>query len=112
MPTWTACVAHVAVDGATNEITVRKLWQSIDCGTVIHPDGAMAQAEGAALWGVSVALHEGTRFENGNVRDQNLDTYTPLRIAAVYAVTGQAGAGSADTTLTRKCRQPAGTCLY
>lgn len=80
-PTWTACVAHVAVSG--NDVSVKKLWQSIDCGTVVHPDGAMAQAEGATLWGLSIALHEGTGFENGMVKDRNLDTYTPLRMADV-----------------------------
>ncbi len=82
-PTWTACVAHVAVDPETNAVTVKKIWQSIDCGTVVHPDGARAQAEGATLWGVSLALHEGTAFENGEVRDQNLNTYTPLRMSDV-----------------------------
>jgi len=82
-PTWTACVAHVAVDAASGKISVKKIWQSIDCGTTVHPDGALAQAEGATLWGVSVALHEGTTIENGEVKDQNLDTYTPLRMADV-----------------------------
>lgn len=82
-PTWTACVAHVAVDAGTKAVTVKKIWQSIDCGTVVHPDGAMAQAEGATLWGVSLALHEGTEIENGQVKDQNLDTYTPLRMTDV-----------------------------
>ena len=81
MPTWTACVAHVAVDAGTKAVTVKKIWQTIDCGTVVHPDGAMAQAEGATLWGVSMALHEGTAFDNGEVRDQNLDGYRPLRMA-------------------------------
>ncbi|MEO0346866.1 MAG: molybdopterin cofactor-binding domain-containing protein [Pseudomonadota bacterium] len=81
MPTWVACVAHVAVDPDSKEVTVKKLWQSIDCGTVVHPDGALAQAEGAALWGVSLALHEGTAFVDGQVRDRNLDSYTPLRMA-------------------------------
>ncbi|WOJ92798.1 molybdopterin cofactor-binding domain-containing protein [Congregibacter variabilis] len=81
MPTWSACVAHVAVDG--KNVTVKKLWQTLDCGTVVHPDGAMAQAEGASLWGLSLALHEGTAFENGQVRDRNLDTYKPLRMADV-----------------------------
>jgi CO/xanthine dehydrogenase Mo-binding subunit len=80
-PTWTACVAHVAVDG--KKVKVKKIWQTIDCGTVVHPDGAMAQAEGATLWGLSLALHEGTAFENGQVKDRNLDTYTPLRMADV-----------------------------
>ena len=82
-PTWTACVAHGAVDAATNKVTVKKLWQTIDCGTVVHPDGALAQAEGASLWGVSLALHEGTAFVNGEVKDRNLDTYTPLRMGDV-----------------------------
>ena len=27
-----------------------------------------------------MALYEGTEFENGQVRDSNLDTYTPLRM--------------------------------
>ncbi|MEM1174678.1 MAG: molybdopterin cofactor-binding domain-containing protein [Pseudomonadota bacterium] len=81
MPTWSACVAHVAVDG--DAVTVRKVWQTIDCGTVVHPGGAMAQAEGATLWGISLALHEGTEFEDGHVRDQNLDGYSPLRMTDV-----------------------------
>lgn len=83
MPTWIGCVAHVRVDRASGKVTVKKLWQSIDCGTVVHPDGALAQAEGAMLWGVSLALHEGTRFESGQVVDRNLDRYTPLRMADV-----------------------------
>ncbi|EAQ98151.1 xanthine dehydrogenase family protein molybdopterin-binding subunit [Congregibacter litoralis] len=81
MPTWSACVAHVAVKG--KDVTVKKLWQTLDCGTVVHPDGALAQAEGATLWGLSLALHEGTAFENGQVRDRNLDSYTPLRMEDV-----------------------------
>jgi CO/xanthine dehydrogenase Mo-binding subunit len=35
------------------------------------------------LWGLSLALHEGTEFENGQVKDTNLDTYTPLRMEDV-----------------------------
>ncbi|MEL7185525.1 MAG: molybdopterin cofactor-binding domain-containing protein [Pseudomonadota bacterium] len=81
MATWVACVAHVAVDAASNAVKVKKIWQTIDCGTVVHPDGALAQAEGACLWGVSLALHEGTGFEGGRLKDTNLDSYTPLRMA-------------------------------
>ena len=83
MPTWVACVAHVAVDPASGGVTLKKLWQTIDVGTVVNPDGAMAQAEGAALWGVSLALHEGASFANGEVAEQNLDQYTPLRMSDV-----------------------------
>lgn len=83
MPTWTACVARVKVDRVSGMVKIEKLFMVIDAGTLIHPDGALAQAEGAALWGVSMALHEGTQFFNGEVRDTNLNSYTPLRMADV-----------------------------
>lgn len=83
MATWIAAVVHVAVDPKSKAVKVKKIWQTIDCGTVVHPDGAMAQAEGATLWGVSLALHEGASFENGQVKERNFDTYTPLRMADV-----------------------------
>ena len=59
---------------------MEKLDLVIDAGTIVDPDGASAQVEGAALWGLSLALFEGTRFVNGQVADTNLDTYTPLRM--------------------------------
>ena len=83
MPTWNACVAQVRVDRSTGVVAVEKLTFVVDAGTIVDPDGALAQVEGAALWGLSLALHEGTEFVNGRVRDSNLDTYTPLRIADV-----------------------------
>ncbi len=65
-------------------VKVAKLtWVEIDAGTIVNPDGARAQVEGAVLWGLSMALLEGTDFANGQVRDTNLDTYTPLRIGDV-----------------------------
>ena len=83
MPTWTAAAVKLAVDPETGEVDVQKMWLAFDCGTVVDPDGARAQCEGAALWGLSLALHEGTRIENGNVIDLNLGAYTPLRLADV-----------------------------
>ena len=83
MPTWVACVARVSVDPATGIVTVAKLTIVTDAGTIVDPGGARAQTEGAVLWGLSLALHEGTEFEKGEVRDTNLDTYTPLRMLDV-----------------------------
>ncbi len=83
MPTWTACVARVRVDRSSGDVTVEKLTLVVDAGSIVHPDGALAQIEGGALWGVSMALHEGTEFVNGEVRDTNLDSYTPLRMGDV-----------------------------
>ena len=81
MPTWVACAAQVHVDRASGQVTVEKLTLVADAGTIVDPDGALAQMEGASLWGLSMALHEGTAFEKGRVKDTNLDTYTPLRLA-------------------------------
>ena len=83
MPTWVACVARVRVDRASGSVTVEKLTIVIDAGTIIHPDSALAQVEGAALWGLSVALHEGTEIVNGQPKDTNLNTYTLLRMGGV-----------------------------
>jgi isoquinoline 1-oxidoreductase beta subunit len=80
MPTWIACVARVRVDRSSGAVTVEKLTIVVDAGTVVDPDGALAQIEGGALWGLSMALHEGTEFVKGQVKDTNLDCYTPLRM--------------------------------
>lgn len=86
MPTWIACAARVRVDRRTGAVMVEKLTIVADAGTIVDPDSARAQIEGAALWGLSLALHEGTEFVNGQVKDTNLDTYTPLRIRDVPEV--------------------------
>ncbi len=86
MPTWVACVARVRVDRPTGTVTVEKLTIVVDAGTIVDPDSARAQTEGGALWGLSMALHEGTAFQNGQVTDTNLDSYTPLRIGRVPAL--------------------------
>ena len=71
------------VDRASGRVTVEKLTVVIDAGTIIHPDSALAQVEGATLWGLSVALHEGTEIVNGQPKDTNLNTYTLLRMGGV-----------------------------
>ncbi|GGO12846.1 aldehyde dehydrogenase [Iodidimonas muriae] len=83
MPTWVACIAHVAVDQDKGDVRVKRLTSVVDVGTVVHPDGALAQMEGSTLWGLSMALYESTAIENGMVSDRNLDTYSPLRMDQV-----------------------------
>ncbi len=83
MPTWTACVARVRVDRRNGAVIVEKLTLVVDAGTIVDPGGALAQVEGSALWGLSMTLYEGTEFVKGEVKDTNLDTYTPLRISDV-----------------------------
>jgi len=42
--------------------------------------------EGSALWRLSIALHEGTEFVNGQPKDTNLNSYAPLRMNDVPEV--------------------------
>jgi CO/xanthine dehydrogenase Mo-binding subunit len=86
MPTWVACAARVRVDRSNGHVAVEKLTLVIDAGTIIHPDSAEAQVEGAALWGLGMALHEGSAFVKGQPKDTNLDTYRVVRMGDVPAV--------------------------
>ncbi|OYU69151.1 MAG: aldehyde dehydrogenase [Alphaproteobacteria bacterium PA2] len=83
MPTWTACAARVHVDRKTGAVKVEKLTVVTDAGIIVHPDGALAQVEGASLWGLSLALHEGATFKDGQIQETNLGRYTPLRMKDV-----------------------------
>lgn len=74
------------VDRASGIVKVEKLTLVVDAGTIVHPDSAQAQVEGASLWGLSMALHEGSAFAKGQPQDTNLDTYTPLRMGDVPEV--------------------------
>lgn len=81
MPTWTAGAVQVHVDRATGLVTCQKIWLVLDAGIIVDPNGACAQTEGGALWGLSMALFEENKIENGQIADTNLDSYTPLRIS-------------------------------
>jgi len=80
-PTWTACVAHVAVDKSTGEVTLKKLTVAMDVGTAVNPDGVRAQIEGSTLWGASLALLEKATIKNGGIEQTNFDSYTPMRMS-------------------------------
>ncbi|QDH15351.1 xanthine dehydrogenase family protein molybdopterin-binding subunit [Oecophyllibacter saccharovorans] len=80
MPTWTAGAAQVHVNQTTGQITCQKIWLVVDAGTIVDPDGARAQIEGGALWGLSMALFEGTEIVHGTIAARNLNNYTPLRM--------------------------------
>lgn len=83
MPTWVACGVQVHVDRTNGLVHVQRLRLVVDAGIIVDPDGALAQCQGGALWGLSMALYEGSALAKGRFRDSNLDTYTPLRIAQV-----------------------------
>jgi CO/xanthine dehydrogenase Mo-binding subunit len=82
---WTACVAHVAVS-PSGEVKVKKLTVATDVGTQVHPDNIRAQVEGAALWGLSLAMYEKATLKDGGIEQTNFDGYTPLRMSQLPEV--------------------------
>jgi CO/xanthine dehydrogenase Mo-binding subunit len=82
---WTACVAHVAVS-SDGGVKVKKLTVATDVGTQVHPDNIRAQVEGAALWGLSLAMYEKATLKDGGIEQTNVDSYTPLRMSQMPEV--------------------------
>jgi isoquinoline 1-oxidoreductase subunit beta len=102
---WTACVAHVAV-APSGAVTVKKLTVATDVGTQVHPDNIRAQVEGAALWGLSLAMYEKATLKNGGIEQTNFDTYTPLRmsqtpeVAIAVIANGERATGVGEPAVT------------
>lgn len=75
--TFVAVVARVTLD--SEEPRVDALWCVQDCGLVVCPDQVRAQIEGNLAWGVSMALREEFRLENGIAATTNFDGYAIAR---------------------------------
>jgi len=77
--TYTAAVAEVSVKDGMPKI--HRLVYAVDCGRPVNPDGIRAQVEGAAIYGLSAALHDAITIKNGAVVQTNFHQYQMPRIA-------------------------------
>ena len=75
--------AHVveASVGPEGRPRVHKVWSSVDCGTIVNPDGGDAQIMGGIVMGLSGALGEAITLEKGAVVQQNFSDYPILKLA-------------------------------
>ena len=80
-------VSHDTVVALVAEVTfedgiprVHRIVTAIDCGVVVHPEGASAQVEGAVTMGLSAALREEILLRDGTVESRNFDRYPVLRM--------------------------------
>jgi isoquinoline 1-oxidoreductase subunit beta len=102
---WTACVAHVAVN-ANGEVKVKKLTVATDVGTAVNPDGVRAQVMGGAQWGLSLAMLEKATMKDGAIQETNFDSYTPARqvdqpeIEIAVIANGEPARGTGEPTVT------------
>ena len=80
---YVATMAEVAVDRKTGEVKVKRVACAQDMGLCINPHGAKLQMEGCITMGLGYALTEEVRFDRGEIRDLNFDTYEIPRFSVL-----------------------------
>lgn len=69
-----AMVAEISIE-PDGEITVHRASGAVDIGLVISPDGALAQAQGSIVMGLSSTLIEEMTVKDGVIEPGNFDSY-------------------------------------
>jgi len=72
---YVATLAEVSVDRTSGEVRARRVVCAEDLGTVVNPDGARAQIEGAVMMGLGYSLMEELKFRGGEILDRNFSSY-------------------------------------
>jgi CO/xanthine dehydrogenase Mo-binding subunit len=85
-----AGIVEIDVNKKTGKITVKNVYATIDPGFVVYPDGLSSNEEGAAMQGVSRALHEQVAFNSKFVTSTDWVTYPILRFKDAPTVTMKA----------------------
>lgn len=79
--TYVASVVKVEVaDDGT--IRVPEVHTAVDCGFCVNPERVSAQMEGAAVMGMTLAMHSGINYEKGAVTNSNFHDYPVVRISS------------------------------
>jgi len=76
--TYTAAAITIAVDGSG--IKVKRVDIGIDCGYAVNPDVIVAQMQGSAIYGMSLALHQQINLKDGAVQQSNFHDYPVVRM--------------------------------
>jgi isoquinoline 1-oxidoreductase beta subunit len=79
--TLSAGIAEVSVNRATGKIKVHNYWVAVDAGVPVQPTNVLAQLEGGAAWGMSVALIERADVKDGAIVQSNYNDYPVLRMS-------------------------------
>jgi isoquinoline 1-oxidoreductase len=72
---YVAACAEVEIDREHNQILVRRVTQSYECGAIVNPDNLLKQVQGALIMGIGPALREAMQFENGEILNASFGKY-------------------------------------
>ena len=77
--TYAASIAQVKVN-ESGKVQVLRVDSALDAGTVVNPEMAMNQFEGAAVMGTSIALYGEITAKNGAIEQSNFSDYSVARM--------------------------------
>ncbi len=83
---YNAVIAEVEVDRSTGRIRVPRIWNAVDAGLIISPDGLINQIEGGIIQSTSWTLHEHVRFDRSGITTRDWATYPILTMPDVPKV--------------------------
>ena len=81
---YSACVAEVTVQN--NVVKVTRLVFALNCGHIVNPYLTREQIEGSVVMALGAIFNPEITVENGRIKQQNLDTYPLLKLAATPKV--------------------------
>ena len=93
-----AGVVEVSLDRQTGKIKVHHMWLAVDPGLAVQPTNVLAQLEGAAVFGLSVALLEELTIKNGAPVQSNFNDYPVLRMSDMPEIHTKIVASNAPPT--------------
>ncbi|GGG89232.1 aldehyde dehydrogenase [Polaribacter pacificus] len=75
---YVATVVEVSV--INDKVKVHNIWSVLDCGMVVNKDNVLNQMEGAAIFGMSIALHGKITAKDGAIEQSNFHDYKMTRM--------------------------------
>jgi CO/xanthine dehydrogenase Mo-binding subunit len=83
---YNAVVAEVEVDRASGRIRVPRIWNAVDAGLIITPDGLINQIEGGIIQSASWSLNEEVRFDRNGITSRDWASYPIMTMPDVPKV--------------------------
>jgi nicotinate dehydrogenase subunit B len=81
--TYWGCACEVSVNLETGAVKVDKYTVALDPGIVVNPEQLKRQAEGGAMMGLSIALHEEVPFNESAITADDWLSYPILTMAEI-----------------------------